>query len=58
MHYPDVVLNAKKQTVYLKKKGMAIDLGGIAKGFITDEVVKSLKAKKVTTAIIDLGGNI
>ncbi len=58
VHYPDVVLNAKKQTVYLKKKGMAIDLGGIAKGFITDEVVKTLKAKKVTTAIIDLGGNI
>lgn len=51
-------MNAKKQTVYLKKKGMAIDLGGIAKGFITDEVVKTLKAKKVTTAIIDLGGNI
>lgn len=58
VHYPDVVLNAKKQTVYLKKKGMAIDLGGIAKGFITDEVVKTLKAKNVTTAIIDLGGNI
>lgn len=58
VHYQDVVLNKKQQTVYLKKKGMAIDLGGIAKGFITDEVVKTLKKQHVTTAIIDLGGNI
>ncbi|RXT58385.1 FAD:protein FMN transferase [Lacticaseibacillus chiayiensis] len=58
VHYRDVVLNKKQQTVYLKKKGMAIDLGGIAKGFITDEVVKTLKKQHVTTAIIDLGGNI
>lgn len=58
VNYKDVVLNDKKQTVYLKKPGMAIDLGGIAKGFITDQVVKVLKRDKVTTAIVDLGGNI
>lgn len=58
VHYQNVTLNKKKQTVYLQKKGMAIDLGGIAKGFITDEVVKTLKKQHVTTAIIDLGGNI
>ena len=31
---------------------------GLQKGFITDEVVKTLQGQKVTTAIIDLGGNI
>lgn len=58
VHYQDVVLNDKQQTVYLKKKGMQLDLGGIAKGFIADEVVKVFKKDGVNTAIIDLGGNI
>jgi thiamine biosynthesis lipoprotein len=35
-----------------------IDLGGIAKGYIADEIEKVLKKKKVTSAIINLGGNI
>ncbi|WP_179395869.1 FAD:protein FMN transferase [Lacticaseibacillus absianus] len=58
VHYQDVVLNAKKRTVYLKKKGMAIDLGGIAKGYITDKATQVMTANGVTTAILDLGGNI
>lgn len=56
--HQDVVLDDKKQTVFLKKKGMELDLGAIAKGYITDEVVKVLKANEVTTGIVDLGGNI
>ncbi len=39
-------------------KGMGIDLGGIAKGFITDRVADYLKQQKVTSAIIDFGGNV
>ncbi|MFD1393485.1 FAD:protein FMN transferase [Lacticaseibacillus jixianensis] len=58
VHYQDVELNAAKRTVYLKKKGMQLDLGGIAKGYIADEVVKVFKKDGVNTAIIDLGGNI
>ncbi|WP_262315688.1 FAD:protein FMN transferase [Lacticaseibacillus parakribbianus] len=58
VHYQDVELNAAKRTVYLKKKGMKIDLGGIAKGYITDLATATMKANGVTTAILDLGGNI
>ena len=58
VNYKNVELDAAKQTVYLKQKGMQLDLGGIAKGFITDEVVKVLKKDKVSTAIVDLGGNL
>lgn len=54
----EVELNAENQTVFLKKKGMRLDLGAIAKGFITDEVVKVLNQEGVTTAIVDLGGNV
>ena len=56
--YHKIELNDKDKTVYLKEKGMIIDLGAIAKGYITDEVVKVLKQQGVTTAIVDLGGNV
>ncbi|MBO0471443.1 FAD:protein FMN transferase [Enterococcus sp. DIV0242_7C1] len=56
--YHKVKLNDEDQTVYLEEKGMQLDLGAIAKGYITDEVVKVLKDNGVTTAIVDLGGNV
>ena len=45
-------------TVMLKRRGMALDLGGIVKGYAADELTKILKAQKVRRAIVDLGGNI
>ena len=45
-------------TVMLKRRGMALDLGGIVKGYAADELTKILKARKVRRAIVDLGGNI
>lgn len=58
VNYQKVTLDDAKQTVYLEDKGMKLDLGAIAKGFITDEVVTLLKNEGVTTAIVDLGGNV
>lgn len=58
VNYHDVEFNDAEKTVYLKQAGMKLDLGAIAKGYITDEVVKVLKENDVTTAIIDLGGNV
>lgn len=58
INYRKIELNEEKQTVYLPEQGMMLDLGGIAKGFITDEVVKVLEDNGVKSAIIDLGGNI
>lgn len=45
-------------TVFLKRAGMALDLGGIAKGYVADEIIRILRARKVKRAVIDLGGNI
>ena len=58
INYEQVEFNDEDHTVYLKEKGMIIDLGAIAKGYITDEVVKVLKDNGVTSAIVDLGGNV
>ncbi|MGG7176965.1 FAD:protein FMN transferase [Clostridium paraputrificum] len=56
--YSDLELNEAEQTIYLKKKGMLIDLGGIAKGYTADEVATILKEEGVTKGIVDLGGNV
>nr|WP_246367326.1 FAD:protein FMN transferase [Paraliobacillus salinarum] len=58
INYQKVLLDEKEQTVYLEDKGMGMDLGAIAKGFIADKVTQLLDEEGVTTAIIDLGGNI
>lgn len=39
-------------------EGIKLDLGGIAKGYATDVIVKGLKEKKVKKFVLDLGGNI
>lgn len=45
-------------SIKLEKKGMKIDLGGIAKGYIADRVKEYLLSQGVERAIINLGGNI
>lgn len=44
--------------VALEDPEMELDLGGIAKGYIADKVTSFLEEKGVTSAIVDLGGNI
>lgn len=56
--YNNLELNDNDQTIFLKKKGMLIDLGGIAKGYTADQISLILRNEGVTSAIIDLGGNI
>ena len=40
------------------KNGAKLDLGAIAKGYIGDKAAEYLKSRGVTSAIINLGGNI
>jgi thiamine biosynthesis lipoprotein len=54
----NIVLQEEGHTVWLKKSGMKLDLGGIAKGYAADAVRDYLKAQGVNRAIIDFGGNI
>ena len=53
-----VDLNDVDQTVLLKKSGMELDLGGIAKGWIADRIKDFWMAYGVHAGIINLGGNI
>lgn len=51
-------ISVEGNTVELLDESAAIDLGGIAKGYIGDKAKEFLIEKGVTKALINLGGNI
>ena len=53
--YTRMTLEGNKVTL---PEGMMIDLGGIAKGYIADQVTAYLKKRGVKYAILSFGGNI
>ena len=53
--YKLVVLDEGASSVYLPIRGMALDLGGIAKGWAADEAGRVLSGHK---GIVNLGGNV
>ncbi|GHT59421.1 FAD:protein FMN transferase [Spirochaetia bacterium] len=54
----DLVIDREQGTAFLRRPGMALDLGAIAKGYAADEAVRLAEKNKVKRALIDLGGNI
>lgn len=56
--YKKVLLNEEQLEIQLQDEGMILDLGGIAKGYAADEVVRILNEHKIQHAIINLGGNV
>ena len=57
VNYKDISIIESNNSVKLMKPGMSIDLGGIAKGFTADEIVKVFKKYRIKSAIINLGGS-
>lgn len=55
--YRNIQINSKGQ-ILLKKPGMQIDVGGIAKGYAADEIKNMLKQNGVSSAFINIGGNV
>lgn len=55
--YKNISVNEQDSSIKLMKAGMAIDLGGIAKGFTADEIIKIFKQQGVKSALINLGGS-
>jgi len=53
--YRNLVLDG---TTALLRNGAEIDLGGIAKGYIADRVAAYLRNRGVTSALINMGGNV
>ncbi|TFG78254.1 MAG: FAD:protein FMN transferase [Thermodesulfobacteriales bacterium] len=56
VNYNDLVIEG--DNVYLKNKGMMIDLGAIGKGYAVEQAVSVLKARGVKTGVVSLSGDL
>ncbi|MFH1189562.1 MAG: FAD:protein FMN transferase [Candidatus Omnitrophota bacterium] len=53
-----VMLDKSRHTVLFAKSGMALDLGGVAKGYAVARAVKVLKESGIKSAIVHAGGDM
>lgn len=53
-----VTFNDEERTVKFQVEGMALDLGGIAKGYAVDMAAENVRKFNIKSGIINLGGNI
>lgn len=56
--YRQIQIDGDNDTVFLKQKGMKLDLGGVAKDYAINRAVKALKAQGITSALVNAGGDI
>lgn len=56
--YQHLILNPESGSVRLAEPQMQLDLGGIAKGYATQEALYVLETHGITSALIDGGGDI
>jgi thiamine biosynthesis lipoprotein len=57
VNYRNIVIDPNASTIFLKRAGMIIDLGGM-KGYIADRVMELLRQRGIRNAIIALAGDI
>ncbi len=58
VNYHNLVLNVRDTSAFLKKSGMQIDLGGVAKGYAIDRGSSTLKENGVINFILNAGGDM
>jgi thiamine biosynthesis lipoprotein len=57
VNFRDVSIN-REGKVFLKKKGMVVDLGGIAKGYAVDRTFELLRSLGYKNLIVNAGGDL
>jgi thiamine biosynthesis lipoprotein len=55
--YRKLSLDPDRRTVRFTRNGMALDLGGIAKGYAVDRVVSLLREYRIESALVSAGGS-
>jgi thiamine biosynthesis lipoprotein len=55
--YRQVVVDPKASTIRFLRKGVRIDLGGIAKGYAVDRCIEELRALGIRHAMVNAGGD-
>jgi FAD:protein FMN transferase len=51
-------LDTKRRSIRLDAPGMQLDLGGIAKGYILQEALREIRARGLSQALLEAGGDI
>jgi thiamine biosynthesis lipoprotein len=55
--YRHVVLDRARRTIFFEAKGVRINLGGIAKGYVVERAAAMLRANGVEHALLNAGGD-
>lgn len=58
VNYKDIIIDDHDMSIKLRKKGMALDLGAITKGFAADKAVISLKESGIKAGIVSCAGDL
>ena len=56
--YQKIILNPKDTTIFLKKEGMKLGLGGIGQGYIADKIKDLLQKKGCIAGLVNVSGDI
>ncbi|SFP52142.1 FAD:protein FMN transferase [Parafilimonas terrae] len=56
--YRYIHLDTSKHAVYLEKKGMLLDVGGLGKGFVAQAALNLIKQNGFNSAMVNAGGKI
>lgn len=56
--YKKIKINVSASEVFLEKKGMELDLGGIVKGYAADMAIEAIKTKGIKAALVAIAGDI
>jgi thiamine biosynthesis lipoprotein len=58
VNYRELIIDRNRSTAFLRKTGMLIDLGGIAKGYAADKAVEALKRNRINSGLVSVAGDI
>lgn len=56
--FNNLIIDAVNKTATLLKKGMQLDLGGIAQGYIAQKIIDFLRAQNIEQALVNVSGDI
>lgn len=58
MGHQQLVIDRENSTLGLTKRGAALDLGSIGKGWALDQAIAAIRAEGIASALVDVGGNV
>lgn len=58
VNFKEVLINRKERSLFLTRKGMVMDFGGVAKGYAADRAAEVLKKQGVLNALVAVAGDI